>query len=63
MLPLQKLNLNFQEKKNGKYYLEAANDSLDINGERIYKDIHPKGNWDIIGVVKQVIHSTDKDVL
>ena len=50
-------------QKNGKYYLEAANDSLDINGERIYKDIHPKGNWDIIGVVKQVIHSTDKDVL
>lgn len=49
-------------KEKGTYYLEAANDSLDENGERIYKDIHPIGQWEIIGVVKYVIHSTEKDV-
>lgn len=49
-------------KEKGKYYLEAANDSLNENGEKIYKDIYPKGEWNIIGVVKYVIHSTEKDI-
>lgn len=48
---------------NGKYYLEPANDSLDENGRRIYKNIYPKGDWDILGVVDNVIHSPFKDVL
>ena len=47
----------------GKYYLQPANDSLDDNGKRIYRDIHPKGDWEIVGVVDNVIHSPTREVL
>lgn len=50
-------------KKNGKFYLEPANDEEDEDGERIYKNIYPKGDWEIVGVVDHVIHSVRKDVL
>ena len=50
-------------KENGKYYLEPANDETDAQGNRLYKDIHPKGQWEILGVVNHVIHSTDNDVI
>lgn len=50
-------------RANGKYYLKPANDEVDANGNRIYKDIHPKGNWEIIGVVDNVIHCPDTDVI
>ncbi|MBO5009199.1 MAG: repressor LexA [Clostridia bacterium] len=49
--------------KRGKYYLKAANDEVDENGEALYKDIHPKGDWEILGVVDNVIHSPTKEVL
>ena len=49
-------------KAKGKYYLEPANDEVDENGERVYKDIHPKGEWEIIGVVKHIIHNVEKNV-
>ena len=48
---------------NGKYYLKPANDEVDANGNKIYKDIHPKGIWEIIGVVDNVIHCPDTDVI
>ena len=38
------------------------NDETDENGEPIYKDIHPVGDWEILGVVDNVIHSPKKDV-
>ena len=41
----------------GKYYLEPANDEVDENGKPIYRDIHPDGEWDILGVVDHVIHA------
>lgn len=41
----------------GKYYLEPANDEADENGKPIYRDIHPDGEWDILGVVDHVIHA------
>ena len=50
-------------RANGKYYLKPANDEVDANGNKIYKDIHPKGNWEIIGVVDNVIHCPDTDVM
>ena len=50
-------------KAKGKYYLEAANDEVDENGEKVYKDIYPKGQWEIIGVVNYVIHSTGRNVI
>ena len=43
-------------KSRGEYYLKPANNETDENGKRIYKDIHPIGDWKIIGVVKYVIH-------
>jgi len=49
--------------KRGKYYLQAANDTEDENGKRLYPDIHPKGDWEIIGVVDNVIHSPAMEVL
>ena len=49
-------------KAKGRYYLEAANDTLDENGEKVYKDIHPEGQWEIIGVVKNIIHNVERDV-
>ncbi len=50
-------------KKCGKLYLEPANDEVDEEGNRIYREIHPKGEWEIVGVVDHVIHSPNKDVL
>ena len=50
-------------RKRGKYYLEAANDSEDENGKRLYPDIHPVGDWEILGVVDNVIHSPMREVL
>ena len=41
----------------GKYYLEPANDEVDESGKPIYRDIHPDGEWDILGVVDHVIHA------
>ena len=49
-------------KEKGKFYLEAANDEVDENGEKVYKDIHPTGQWEIIGVVKHIIHNVEKSV-
>ena len=50
-------------KKNGKYYLKSANDEVDKYGERVYQDIHPEGEWEILGVVDNVIHSPKREVL
>jgi len=50
-------------KKNGKFYLKPANDELDENGKRKYRNIYPEGEWEIIGVVDHVIHSPTLDVL
>ena len=50
-------------KKNGKYYLKPANDEVDKYGERVYRDIHPEGEWEILGVVDNVIHSPKREVL
>lgn len=50
-------------RRRGKYYLEAANDSEDENGKRLYPDIHPVGDWEILGVVDNVIHSPTREVL
>ena len=47
----------------GKYYLKPANDDIDKYGERIYQDIHPVGEWEILGVVDNVIHSPKREVL
>ena len=49
-------------KSRGKYYLKPANDETDDNGEPVYRDIHPVGDWEILGVVDNVIHSPKKDV-
>ena len=48
--------------RGGKYYLKPANDETDENGEPIYRDIHPVGDWEILGVVDNVIHSPAKEV-
>ena len=50
-------------KKNGKYYLKPANDEVDKYGERVYQDIHPEGEWEILGIVDNVIHSPKREVL
>lgn len=42
--------------KDGRYYLKPANDSLDESGNRLYRNIYPEGDWEIIGVVDHVIH-------
>ena len=47
----------------GKYYLKPANDEVDKYGERIYQDIYPKGEWEILGIVDNVIHSPKREVL
>lgn len=41
-------------------YLAPANDELDENGDRIYENIYPDGEWEICGVVDYVIHSPTK---
>lgn len=43
--------------KDGRPYLKAANNELDAHGKRIYRDIYPKGEWDILGIVDYVIHA------
>ena len=48
-------------KSGGKYYLKPANDEIDEDGNLIYKDIHPNGQWEILGVVDNVIHSPTKE--
>ena len=48
-------------KSRGKYYLKPANDEINEDGDPIYKDIHPKGQWEILGVVDNVIHSPTKE--
>ena len=47
----------------GKYFLKPANDDVDKNGKRLYQDIYPKGEWEIIGIVDNIIHSPSKEVL
>lgn len=49
-------------KKGKKFYLQAANDEVDENGEKKYKDIYPVGEWDIVGVVDNVIHRPVEDI-
>lgn len=49
-------------KRGNKFYLQPANDEVDENGKPIYADIFPKGDWDIIGVVDNVIHRPTKEV-
>ena len=44
-----------EKEKNGKPYLKAANDTVNDKGRRVY-DVHPKGEWEIYGVVDFVIH-------
>ena len=48
--------------ESGKYYLKPANDEVDDEGNRIYNDIHPTSDWEIIGVVDNVIHSPTREV-
>lgn len=40
----------------GKFYLQPANNSVDEIGNRIYKDIYPEGEWNVEGIVRQIIH-------
>ena len=49
-------------KSRGKYYLKPANDEVDEDGNPLYRDIHPVGDWEILGVVDNVIHSPARDV-
>ena len=49
-------------QEDGQYYLKPANDEVDSKGNRKYKDIYPEGEWDIIGVVDNVIHSPKVDI-
>lgn len=49
-------------QKDGQYYLKPANDEIDAKGNRKYKDIYPEGEWDIIGVVDNVIHAPRVDI-
>ena len=50
-------------RENRKYYLKPANDEVDEHGNRVYNDIYPEGEWEILGVVDNVIHSPKKVVL
>ena len=49
-------------KKGSKYYLQPANDEVDEEGQPLYRDIYPEGEWDIIGVVAGVYHNPNKEV-
>lgn len=49
-------------KSRGKYYLKPANDEVDEDGNPLYRDIYPVGEWEILGVVDNVIHSPAKEV-
>ena len=39
----------------GKVFLRAANSSLNGDGTKAYPDIYPEGEWEIIGVVDNVL--------
>jgi repressor LexA len=39
----------------GKVFLRAANSSLNEDGTRVFPDIYPEGEWEIIGVVDNVL--------
>lgn len=39
----------------GKVFLRAANNSVNQDGTKVYPDIYPEGEWDIIGVVDNVL--------
>jgi SOS-response transcriptional repressor LexA len=39
----------------GKVFLRAANNSVNPDGTKVYPDIYPEGEWDIIGVVDNVL--------
>lgn len=47
-------------RSRGKYYLKPANDETDVDGNPLYQDIYPTGEWEIIGVVDYVIHAMKK---
>ena len=49
-------------KRGNRFYLKPANDEVDEDGNPIYRDIYPKGKWDIVGVVDNVIHRPNKEV-
>ena len=49
-------------KVKGKTCIKAANDETDKNGKRIYKNIYPKSDFTILGVVDYVIHQVGKKV-
>lgn len=42
-------------QENGKTFLRAANSSLKADGSKAYPDIYPESDWDIIGVVDNVL--------
>lgn len=46
---------------NGRYYLKPANDEVDEDGNRLYNDIYPDGEWDIVGVVDHIIHAPKRE--
>lgn len=48
--------------EHGRYYLKPANNEVDENGNRLYTDIYPEGEWEIVGVVDNVIHSPTREV-
>ncbi len=48
------------DEKNGRYYLRAANDTLNEKGRRMY-DVYPESEWSIFGVVDYVIHAPVSD--
>ena len=49
--------------RNGEqYYLKPSSDEVDEKGNKIYKDIYPMGEWDIIGVVSHVLHIPKEDI-
>lgn len=41
-------------------YLMPANDEVDEFGNRLYSNIYPQGEWEILGVVEHVIHVPNK---
>lgn len=43
-------------KSGEKYILKPANNALNSDGTKVYKDIIPKGEWEILGIVDNVIH-------
>ncbi len=50
----------YMQDTNGVPYLQPASDDMDTDGNPIFKDIHPKGDWKVLGVVDKVIHTPKK---